>query len=200
MFHAKTPALLAPLMFASLLACDSGADADEDTAPADPYEGAFDDCSPGAIEADLVVFDAMGQPGPPRWSGPGADPETGALIDDGETTYYVATTYLALRPEAIEQFLTLVGPLNEALFSNPGLVAVQLGDSQACAVARTFTVWTDEDAMYDFVGSDAHIEAMTAFPELSRGSSTLISWGDMRAEDISWELAEAKLRNAASYD
>lgn len=166
-----TVALLTAML--ALVACDdsSSDDGSDDTTGGDPYDGAFEGCVPQTLEEDLVVIDGMGQPGPIRWYGPGADPETGELLDDGETRYHVSATYLALRPENIEQFFGLISPLNEALFSNPGLVALQLGDSPTCATARTLTVWSSEDAMYEFVTSQAHIDAIVAFPEISRATA-----------------------------
>lgn len=204
--------LLMLLPFALLLGapgCDSSDNGNDDAAEAgdgdgdgdeDPYDGAFDDCTREFLEEDLVVIDTMGNPGPVRWYGPGADPETGELIDDGETEYHVSVTYLALRPENIEQFLGLIPNVNQALFSNPGLVAVQLADSQQCATARTLTVWTDEAAMYEFVGSQAHVDAIVAFPDISRGQSTLASFGGVKASDITWDRALAELEAAEAYD
>lgn len=80
-----------------------------------------------------------------------------------------------------------------ALFSNPGMVAVQLADSQSCATARTFTVWTDEAAMMDFVTSDAHMASVGAFAGINRGGSTVVSWGDALVADITWDEALSRL-------
>lgn len=171
----------------------TGVDTEED-----PGDDPFADCDRGTLEEDLVVIDPMGMPGPIRWYGPGADPQTGELIDDGETTYHVSATYLALRPtqEAGEAFFSLLPALNEVLFTNPGMVALQLGDSQTCATARTFTVWTDEEAMMEFVTSEAHVQAIGQTGAISRGGSSVTSWADVPASDITWEAALARLAEA----
>ena len=203
----KTLPMLLPLaLLVGAPGCDSSDDSSDDAAgetgdgDGDPYDGAFDQCTREVMEEDMTVIDDMGNPGPVRWYGPGADPETGELLDDGETEFHVSVTYLALRPENIETFMGLIPGVNQALFSNPGLVAVQLADSQQCATARTLTVWTDEAAMYEFVGSQAHVDAIVAFPEISRGQSTLANFGGVKASDITWERALAELKAAEAYD
>jgi heme-degrading monooxygenase HmoA len=181
-----------------LAACD---DANGDTTPPadDPYDGAFAACTRAELEADMLVFDAQGNPSPPRWSGPAADPVTGELtLEPG--SYFVSTTYLALRPEQNDAFFALLGPVQAALFSNPGMLAVQLGSSQSCATARTYTVWRDETAMFEFVNSDAHLAAIAGFPGISRGDSTVTSWAETSPAAITWEAALTQLASAAAYD
>lgn len=155
----------------------------------------FPGCERGVFEEDLVVIDTMGMPGPVRWYGPGVDQETGELLDDGVTTYHVSTTYLAMQTSegAQSAFTSVIFDVNQALFSNPGMVAAQITNSQACNSARTFTVWTDEAAMMEFVTSDAHIAAITKIGEISRGGSAVTSWAGVPASDIVWESALAEL-------
>lgn len=154
----------------------------------------FVDCDRGTLETDLVAQDAQGNIVPVTWVGPGVDPATGALVDDG-STYVVSSTYLAMRPDADAQqaFGEAIAPIPDALFSNPGLVAVQLGSSMQCATARTFTVWRDETAMMEFVTSDAHAAAISRTPEISRGTSLVIHWSGAAAGEITWEDAIARL-------
>lgn len=180
----------------------TGEDPGEDSTGEDPGQDStgepddpFADCERGVIEDDLVVIDTMGMPGAPRWYGPGADPETGELLDDGATTFHVSATYLARQTtdEATNAFFSSLPAINEALFTNPGMVALQLGDSFACNTSRTFTVWTDEAAMLEFVTSDAHVQAATQVGVISRGGSVVTSWSDASPSEITWEAALAQL-------
>ncbi len=175
----------------------SGTDESTSTGSTDP----FADCRRDVLEDDFSVVDMFGMPGAVQWHGPGADPE-GELIDDSTTEYVVSTTYLALDPTAD---LDLFGELNVAnsmaLYGNPGMVAVQLGFSQQCAAARTFTVWESQEAMMQFVSSKAHLQSVGAFPSLSRGGSVLSVWpGTSAASDIDWDTALANLADADAYD
>lgn len=171
--------------------------ADESSGGEDPFAG----CARDVLEADFGVADPLGMPGPPRWYGPGAD-EDGALIDDGQTEYVVSVTYLALSPDADFELLDQLNAGNgQAVFTNPGMVAVQLGGSASCGSLRTFTVWTDEGALMDFVSSTAHQQSIAAFPMLSRGGSTLSLWDEPAlASEITWEAAMERIGTAETYD
>lgn len=165
----------------------SSAEADASSTGTDP----FADCDRGTLEADLMGQDGAGNPAPVSWAGPGVDPETGMLVDDG-STYVVSSTYLAMKPDAAAQqaFGEVIGPIVPELFGNPGVVAVQLGTSMQCASARTFTVWQDEAAMMAFVMSDAHVAAVVRIGEMSRGMSVVTHWTGAAAS-ITWEDALA---------
>lgn len=164
-------------------------------------EDPFADCSVDVLAEDFGVVDAMGVPGPPRWAGPGAD-ENGELIDDGKSDYVVSVTYLALSLDADLEFFGQLNAGNAAaLYSNPGMVASQLGGSAQCGSARTFTVWESEEAMMEFVSSDAHLQSVSAFPSLSRGGSTLSVWPDRATvSEITWDVALERLSTAEAYD
>ncbi len=164
-------------------------------------EDPFADCSVDVLAEDFGVVDAMGVPGPPRWAGPGAD-ENGELIDDGKSDYVVSVTYLALSLDADLEFFGQLNAGNAAaLYSNPGMVASQLGGSAQCGSARTFTVWESEEAMMEFVSSDAHLQSVSAFSSLSRGGSTLSVWPDrVPVSEITWEAALERLSTAEAYD
>lgn len=173
-------------------------DSGSSSGAADP----FANCTPDVLGDDFAVVDMFGMPGAVRWHGPGADPESGELLDDGTSEYVVSVTYLALDPDAD---LDLFGQLNVAnsmaLYGNPGMVAVQLGFSQECAAARTFTVWESQEAMMQFVSSEAHLQSVGAFPSLSRGGSVLSVWpGTSAASEIDWDTALANLAEAEAYD
>jgi heme-degrading monooxygenase HmoA len=172
---------------ASTSADSSGGELDSSTT-ADP----FADCDRGTLEPDLMGGDGQGNPAPLMWMGPGADPDTGELIDDGGT-YVVSSTYLALRPEPAAQqaFGESTGPLVPELLGNPGMVAVQLGTSMQCSSARTLTVWQSEEAMMAFVTSDAHSAAIARVGEISRGDSLVTHWSGATIPEVSWDDALA---------
>lgn len=131
------------------------------------------------------------------WSGRAVD-ETGALRPpEPGTEYLISTTYLQLRPteEAITRFRSLTQEINATLPSHEGLLAVKFASSDYCGTARTLTVWQDADAMYRFVGSPAHVNAMAATGELSRGGSMVTSWMGSEAS-ATWEEARAQLKVA----
>ncbi len=176
----------------------SGGDGSSSSGGPDPFAA----CSRDVLEDDFAVFSPTGMPEAARWYGPGADPETGELLDDGTGEYVVTATYLALEPDAdFELFGQLSAANSMALFSNPGMVATQLGNSQQCATARTFTVWESQAAMMEFVGSKAHLQSVGAFPSLSRGGSTLSVWPGMAsASEITWDTALANMAEADAYD
>jgi quinol monooxygenase YgiN len=183
---------------ASTGTADSSGDAPASTSGADTSSSTdddpFADCDRGTLESDLMGADAMGNPIPVAWFGPGADPITGELIAEG-TSFVVSSTYLAIKPEAAAQqaFGESVAPLVPALLANPGVVAIQLGTSMQCGSARTFTVWQDEAAMMAFVVGDAHANAIARTPEISRGGSVVTHWTATSIAEITWDEAIARI-------
>lgn len=169
-----------------------GSASDPDTSGGDASTGddPFADCDRGVLEADIMGADQMGNPIPLVWMGPGVDPMTGMLVDDG-STYVVSSTYLAMKPDPAAQqaFGEVTPPIVPELFGNPGVVAFQLGSSNACASARTLTVWRDEAAMMAFVMSDAHATAAARIGEISRGSSVVTHWTGATVAEIDWDIA-----------
>ncbi|EDM74770.1 hypothetical protein PPSIR1_15665 [Plesiocystis pacifica SIR-1] len=178
-------------------ATDESTDTDAGETEADP----FADCSAELLAGDFGVADTQGNPGAPRWYGPGAD-ENGALIDDGASEYVVSSTYLALSADAdLAMFSELNVANSMTLFANPGLVAAQLGGSAECGSARTFVVWESQAAMMAFVTSDAHVASIVAFPSLSRGGSILSVWPEaVPVSEITWEAALERLADSQAYD
>ncbi|MGH1344612.1 MAG: hypothetical protein ACRBN8_23840 [Nannocystales bacterium] len=170
---------------------------DESSTGSDPFAG----CRRDLLEDDYVVIDELGVPGPTRWYGPGADGD-GNLIDDGQTEFVVSVTYLALRPDTDSQLLGQLNAANSmALYSNPGMVALQLGASMTCGSLRTFTVWESNAALMEFVGSEAHLQSIGAFPSVSRGGSTLSVWAEPAAvPEITLENAMTRMTKEDPYD
>lgn len=160
----------------------------------------FANCRPDVLEDDYFVVSTIGEPGPVRWYGPGAD-EDGNLIDDGESEYIVSVTYLTIIPENNDVFLGLAAGNAMALFSNPGMVAVQLGGELECLTGRTFTVWENTEALMTFVGSPAHVQSISSFPQISRGGSYLSVWPEpVSVSEITLENAIARLADEVPYD
>jgi hypothetical protein len=119
------------------------------------------------------------------------------LGDDGKLPkgrYVYSSTYLAIQlsTDAFSRFSELSGPINDALESQPGLVAYQTGLSLDCYAARTLAVWEDEESMVKFVGGPAHREAVRAVGEVSRGKSIVTHWEDDETA-ATWERAVEKI-------
>jgi len=109
--------------------------------------------------------------------------------------YIVSSTYLQLKPDARETFSGLVQPVLEDLETRDGLLALSLGQSEACDVLRTLSVWRDDAAMVAFVTSAAHTAAMSRVADLSRGGSAVTHW--LADEDgATWEVAARQLEGA----
>jgi heme-degrading monooxygenase HmoA len=171
--------LLSLLAMLGLSAC--GGEAPVPPSPpeeVDPLAG----CTRDQMEADLAFFAPM--------SGPAVRAD--GSLEPGR--YIVSSTYLKLKPEprAQQRFGELMGPINQTLQNQPGLMAIHLASSGSCATARTLTVWKDEASMYGFVTSEAHLAAIQAVGEVSRGGSIVTHWADDE-RGVSWEKAGQQL-------
>lgn len=156
----------------------------------DPETGTVDgalNCTRQQLESDF---------GSEPLIGPGVDPETGQLLAQGEP-FVVSTTYLALQgtPEAQQLFGELVEAITEDMATRDGLLAVSTGFSRECGTARTLTAWRDEEAMQAFVLGEAHIAAITAVAQVSRGGSVVMSWAESDATQVSWTQVVPRLAN-----
>lgn len=164
------------------------------TASTSSTTGGGESCRRDVVEPDLSGQSPDGSPAPIAWTGPGADPETGELLP-AEGTFVASTTYLALdgSPEAQARFGELMEPILGELFTNPDLVAVQLGMSPSCGTARTFAVWRSVEGMMRFVAGDAHSAAISSVGEVSRGGSVVTHWEGATIDSLDWEEATARL-------
>jgi hypothetical protein len=151
-----------------------------DAALADAAVVPDDGCREDELEADM-----------PRTPLAGDDVVDGAVPAG---SYAISSTYLRL-PEgeaARERFFALVGPVLADLTTREGAVASALALSASCNTARTLTVWRDQDAMYEFVAGEAHLAAMAAVGEVSRGGSIAKHWlGD--ESEANWDSAAEQL-------
>ena len=167
--------LAAALLSVSIAACGgSESPPPPETSPEVPSD---DGCAHGTMEPDFQSSPLMG---------PGVD-DQGKLVPG---TYIMSSTYLRLRhtEEAQAEFLQLMDPIDQSLQQQPGLVAIQFSQSTRCNTKRTFTVWKDEEAMYQFVGGPAHAQAIARVSVVSRGGSIVTSWQDDE-RGASWEKA-----------
>jgi heme-degrading monooxygenase HmoA len=140
--------------------------------------GNFAGCVRGSLESDLEASPL---------AGPGV--REGAL-EPGD--YVVSSTYLQIKLGKNARLQELSAPILDDLGSRAGLVALSLGNSRTCNVARTLTVWRDDAAMLEFVIGDAHSTAVQAVSELSRGGSVVTHWsGDEKT--ASWKSAAEHL-------
>lgn len=163
----------------------SGVDADtgSESGSGGPDLAELYDCE----EPDLIVAQAFG--------GPGFDPETGQLLEPIADEYVVSTTQLLPKPDEAAQaaFLELTNGVVAQLMETPGFLGLSLAFEPSCGFARTLTVWESEEAMFAFVNSGAHVEAMgQTFAVGVTGRVT--SW-TAPAEEMppSWEDAIAKI-------
>jgi hypothetical protein len=134
------------------------------------------DCNRATIEADFQASPL---------AGPGVQDEQ---LADGD--YLISTTYLQLdqAPEAQQRFGDLMSPIMADLQTRDGLLALSLGSSPSCGVARTLAVWRDDMAMLGFVSGEAHSRAIGSVGQVSRGGSIVTHWlGD--ASQASWPSA-----------
>lgn len=109
--------------------------------------------------------------------------------------WIVSSTYLRLplSKTALTKFSELNRPLEDALRANPGMVQAITRTSGACNTARTFVVWKDEAAMYAFVTSQAHSEAIANVSKVSRGGSIATHWKATTEAEVSWETVTRRL-------
>ena len=170
-----------------LLACSEDSTAAPAAAPAGTSTAASAE-PPGCERSGELEADFSAGADLTTWSGPGVDPKTGALLPPEGGTYVVATTRLNLRADGAELFSKHVGAIFGELSSQPGFVASQTGFSEKCGVARTLSVWKDEESLYAFVTGKAHQAAINDTAKMSRGLSNTTHF-DARVEDISWQAA-----------
>jgi len=150
-------------------------------------------CAGGVLEADL---ESSG------WMGAGVDAQSGALRLSAGRKYMVSSTYGVPVPgpggaPVTEEYGQLFAAIEQQLATQPGLVALQLGSSSACGSGRTLAVWESEEAMYDFVISDAHSAAMAAVGEVLKPGYGVTHWEATGEAQISFAVGAQKLAREA---
>jgi hypothetical protein len=182
------------LMLTAALACAACDESDSTTeTPAEmpPAE------MPTEMDAQpLCVEDDFGGTG---WLGPAV--QDGVLTLDPATTYRVSTTVLYLQDgdTPFQTFNQKIGPILGEMATMDGLLAWHLGSSEKCGAQRTITVWRDIDAMYRFVGSPAHVDAMGITSDVAR-DARVTSWDSVGADvALEWADYRPRLMDAESY-
>lgn len=185
MRHAVTIALAA--LSLTLAACG-------DDAETTPY------VDPGPADApsraDCPEDDFMGAPlaGPSFTDGVYSGPTDTPLVASSTVLYLVDD------PEAGARFQALMGDMMGALQSSEGLLGLAMGGSDTCGAYRTLALWRDEAAMWRFVGTDAHIAAMTAAVEIAdRGTGTTHWTFDPATDTLDWALGKARTSEADPF-
>jgi heme-degrading monooxygenase HmoA len=126
------------------------------------------------------------------------DPATGSVrVVEGQH-YVVSSTYGVPKPTSdgklvSDRYLALFGAVAEQLEREPGLIALQLGQSNACGSGRTLAIWRSEEEMYDFVTSRAHLDAMTAADEILQPGYAVTHWDATSATQFSMQEAVRQL-------
>ncbi|WP_437618650.1 antibiotic biosynthesis monooxygenase family protein [Sorangium sp. So ce1151] len=146
------------------------------------------ECTGGALEADLQAAPL---------SGPGVDPETGKLRPPPEgSSYTISATFgVPLSGDAArEKYMQYFGAIQAQLASQPGLVAIQLAQSESCGSGRTLAVWASTDEMYAFVMSPAHVAAMDAVSELIEPNYVVTHWEAASTDEITQEEAVRRIK------
>jgi heme-degrading monooxygenase HmoA len=170
----------------SLCAACSGSDDKKNAETPTPSPGDVEDgCARGALESDLGLTPMSG----PMVSG------EGTLMAPGNEGYVVSSTFLRLKDgeTSNKRFQELFTPILAGFAARPGMLAFQLGLSASCNTARTLSVWSSSEAMYEFVTSDEHMAAVNAVDEVSRGGSVVVHWDAATLEESSWAEGARKL-------
>jgi len=87
----------------------------------------------------------------------------------------------------------MFGAIEAQLESQPGLLALRLSSSIECGSGRTLAIWQSEDAMYAFVTSPAHFEAMKAVDDLLVPGYAVTHWEATSREEMTHEEAVRQL-------
>jgi heme-degrading monooxygenase HmoA len=150
-----------------------------------------DDGKSDVVECNAATLESDNDPSP--WMGPAAD-ASGKLQLDPSKKYVVSTTYGMPVPgpdgaPVTAMYQQIFGRIQQQLMSQQGLLALNLAGSDKCASGRTLAVWESEDAMYDFVTSDAHTAAMTNVHTLLKPGYAVTHYQADALAQISWEAA-----------
>jgi heme-degrading monooxygenase HmoA len=124
----------------------------------------------------------------------------GELTTDAPGPFTVSTTKLVLKEgdgDAQGLFDEHMDVMNEALKTAPGLVAVSLSTTIGGSTSRTLSVWESEEAMLNWVTSEAHGDAMAALDGRADPTSSVTSWQltreELEAAAPTWDDAKARL-------
>lgn len=124
----------------------------------------------------------------------------GELTTDAPGPFTVSTTLLILKEgdnDAQTAFDQHMEVMNTALETAPGLVALSLSTTIGGSTSRTLSIWESDEAMLNWVTSEAHGDAMVALADHADPKSAVTSWQLTRAEleaaAPTWDDAKARL-------
>jgi len=127
--------------------------------------------------------------------GPGFDPARGGVIGELQPTYVVHTTQLFLKPDRLAEFQAIADPVSLQLDRTEGLLAYSYAGDQGCGEASTLAIWASEAAMYKFIATGAHAEAMGQANDVGQaGRVTHWTVTGAEANAIDWDIARATIR------
>lgn len=151
----------------------------------------------GPTQEELFACDTGGFMISKPLVGPGFDPAQGGVLGELQPTYVVHTTQLFLDPERIAEFQAIADPVSVQLDQTEGLLAYSYAGDEGCGEASTLAIWASDAAMYRFVGSGAHAEAMGRANDVGL-AGRVMHWTvtGTEANAIDWEVARAKIREA----
>jgi quinol monooxygenase YgiN len=180
----RTNRTLSLVVFGLLVACTSSDDETQTPTP-EPQKENFNhlfDCKSEGFEVSRPL------------AGPGFDPEQGGLTGELQQSYLVHTTQIFVRPEKVDRFYELAGPVLAQLAETPGLIGYSLAGDKKCGDERTFGVWANEEAMYKFVTTGAHAEAIPHALDVGY-TGRVVHWTATAAEinALDWPGVDAKL-------
>jgi hypothetical protein len=211
MHRLRSSTLLTSLfVLAACAADDDDPDAADDTGEAtdaDTDDGAADetgggDGSGGSGGPDVAELYACEDPDftvvQPMF-GPGFDPETGEMVEPLADEYVVSTTQILLKPDpaAQETFFELNNAVVAQLMQTPGFLGVSFASEPNCGFARTLGVWESEEAMYGFVTTGAHLEAMGQTFEVAVTGRTTSFTLPAAQMPPSWDVALEQIADVA---
>jgi hypothetical protein len=128
-------------------------------------------------------------------SGPNFDLSMGGFLTEPTSdTFVVHATQIYFTEEQYDPFFAMAGKVIGELANTEGLIAWTVGSDDTCGVARTMGLWESEEALYKFIATGAHAEAMAKTTELSiTGRTTHFTVTKEEAEALSWDVARQKL-------
>ncbi len=96
------------------------------------------------------------------------DPAQGGLLSAApQASYIVHSTQIFVKEDKMPDFLQTNATVTAQLDQTEGMIAYSLAGDAGCGDLRTLGIWASEQAMYAFVGSGAHAQAMTQVNELA---------------------------------
>lgn len=128
------------------------------------------------------------------------EPLSGPAFDNGvatealpeQDTYVVSTTYLKVQDDQQELFQQHMDAINASLADEPvGLLGRSLGSKLGTTEVRTLSVWTSEQAIYDWAFTGAHMEAVSAASDIGVADVGKVLHWEVTADELppTWEDA-----------